>query len=93
MSGCSWPLKKTSSVGAPLHRAGCEAASGGRATGEESTGDVEPFVDEVLDGLLGETEEEDEEEERDDEDEEEEWDHEDEEDQEEGEEGEEDEED
>ncbi len=30
-------------------------------TGEESTGDVEAFVDEVLDDLRGETEEEDEE--------------------------------
>jgi hypothetical protein len=40
-------------------------------TGEESTGDVEAFVDEVLDGLRGEIEEEDEEDEWEDEDEEE----------------------
>jgi len=38
-------------------------------TGEESEGDVEAFVDEVLDDLRGETEEEDEEDEWDDEDE------------------------
>jgi hypothetical protein len=43
-------------------------------TGEESTGDVETFVDEVLDDLRGETEENDEEDELDDEDEEEEED-------------------
>jgi hypothetical protein len=53
-------------------------------TGEESAGDVEAFVDQVLDDLLGETEEEDDEEE---------WDDEGEEDVEEGEEGEQDEED
>jgi hypothetical protein len=53
-------------------------------TGEESAGDVEAFVDQVLDELLGETEEEDEEEE---------WDDEGEEDEEEGEADEEDEED
>lgn len=53
-------------------------------TGEEAAGDVEAFVDQVLDELLGETEEEDDEEE---------WDDEGEEDEEEGEEGEEDEED
>jgi len=40
-------------------------------TGEESVGDVEAFVDEVLDDLRGESEEDDEEDERDDEDEEE----------------------
>jgi hypothetical protein len=53
-------------------------------TGEESTGDVETFVDEVLDDWRGETEEEDDEEE---------WDDQDEEEDEEGEEDEEDEED